>query len=506
MDIKKGLLIGSILMAALSSQAQKTTTKPYHEPYRLQAHFSPKAHWVNDPNGMVYYKGTYHLFFQHYPKGTVWGPMHWGHAISKDMIHWKELPIALYPDQLGYIFSGSVVIDENNTSGLGAKGKPAMVAIFTHHDPKGEKAGSSKFQNQSLAYSIDEGQTWKKYAGNPVLKNPGIKDFRDPKVFWYDKDKKWVMSLATKDRITFYSSLNLKDWKKESDFGQMLGAHGGVWECPDLFPLKLNGKEYWVLLVSINPGGPNKGSATQYFVGHFDGKVFTPASTQTKWIDYGPDDYAGVTFGNTGNRKVFLGWMGNWDYANQVPTVKWRNAMTIPRELSLKLTTGDIYLASNPVKEIRKVVAKTIKVDAALLAKNNNIFSVIKQMPTQYTLKFKTQAVKDYSVMLSNANGEQLIVGYDAKNSRYYIDRTKAGQHGFSKDFATISYVPRVSTSLESDMQLVVDASSVELFADGGLSNLTGVFFPKKPYTRLSMVNNGMEIEDLELQPLKSIW
>ncbi|GGH15500.1 glycoside hydrolase family 32 protein [Mucilaginibacter phyllosphaerae] len=506
MNIKKSLLIGSFLIAALSSQAQKTASTPYHEQYRLQAHFSPKAHWTNDPNGMVYYKGTYHLFFQYYPDATIWGPMHWGHAVSKDMIHWKQLPIALYPDKLGYIFSGSVVVDENNTSGLGTKDKPAMVAIFTHHDPKGEKAGLSKYQNQSLAYSLDEGLTWKKYSGNPVLKNPGIKDFRDPKVFWYDKGNKWLMSLATKDRITFYSSPNLKNWKKESDFGQMLGAHGGVWECPDLFPLKLNGKEYWVLLVSINPGGPNKGSATQYFVGHFDGKTFTPTSTQTKWIDYGPDNYAGVTFGNTGNRKVFLGWMGNWLYANQVPTVKWRNAMTVPRELDLKLTAGDIYLTSNPVKELDKIVAKTIKVDAALLAKNNNIFSVIKQTPAQYVLEFNTQAVKDYSVMLSNATGEQLIIGYDAKNTRYYIDRTKAGQHGFSKQFATRSYVPRVSASLTSDMELIVDASSIELFADGGLSNLTGVFFPKKPYTRLSIVNNGMEIEGLELKPLRSIW
>ncbi|MET3979198.1 fructan beta-fructosidase [Mucilaginibacter sp. UYP25] len=506
MDIKRSLFIGCFILTAIASQAQKTATKLYHEQYRLQAHFSPREKWTNDPNGMVYYKGTYHLFFQYYPKATVWGPMHWGHAVSKDMIHWKQLPIALYPDKLGYIFSGSVVVDENNTSGLGTKHKPAMVAIFTHHDPKGEKAGSSVFQKQSLAYSLDEGTTWTKYTGNPVLKNPGIKDFRDPKVFWYAKDKKWVMSLATKDRITFYSSPNLKDWKKESDFGQLLGAHGGVWECPDLFPLKLNGKEYWVLLVSINPGGPNKGSATQYFVGHFDGKTFTPSSTQTKWIDYGPDDYAGVTFGNTGNRKVFLGWMGNWLYANQVPTVKWRNAMTIPRELSLKLTAGDIFLTSNPVGELDKTVSKTIKVNAQLLAKDNNIFSVIKQKPTQYLLKFTTEAVKDYSVVLSNIAGETLIVGYDAKNSRYYIDRKKAGRNAFNNQFATISYVPRISLSPTSSFELLVDVSSVELFADGGLSNITGVYFPKKPYTRLSIVNNGMEIEHLQIQPLKSIW
>jgi fructan beta-fructosidase len=506
MEIKKRLLTICFVVAAVSLQAQKAPTKLYQEPYRLQAHFSPKEKWMNDPNGMVYYKGNYHLFFQYYPKATVWGPMHWGHAVSKDLIHWKQLPIALYPDKLGYIFSGSAVIDKNNTSGFGTKDKPAMVAIFTHHDPKGEKAGASTYQNQSIAYSLDEGTTWTKYKSNPVVKNPGIKDFRDPKVFWYAPGNKWVMTLATKDRITFYSSPNLKDWKKESEFGRMLGAHGGVWECPDLIPLKLNGKEYWVLLVSINPGGPNDGSATQYFVGHFDGSKFTPTSTETKWIDHGPDNYAGVTWSNTGTRKIFLGWMSNWLYANQAPTVKWRSAMTIPRELSLKSAAGDIWLASNPVEELENIITKTINVDAGLLAKDNNIFSVIKQTPAQYTLKFNTQAVKDYSVILSNNAGEKLVIGYNAKNSRYYIDRTKAGQNGFNKQFASISYAPRISLSPTSNFELLVDASSVELFADGGLSNLTGIYFPKKPYTRLSIVNNGMEIEDLQIQPLKSIW
>jgi fructan beta-fructosidase len=506
MNIKTALLAGGFMFVAVFSQAQKKSVKLYHEPYRLQAHFSPKAKWMNDPNGLVYYKGTYHMFFQHYPKATIWGPMHWGHAVSKDMINWKEQPIALYPDKLGYIFSGSVVVDENNTSGFGSKDKPAMVAIFTHHDPKGEKAGRSVFQNQSLAYSTDEGKTWTKYKGNPVIKNPGIKDFRDPKVFWYAPDNKWVMSLATKDRITFYSSQDLKNWKKESDFGNLLGAHGGVWECPDLIPLKLNGTEYWVLLVSINPGGPNSGSATQYFIGHFNGSKFTPISTQTKWIDHGPDDYAGVTWSNTGNRKVFLGWMGNWLYANQVPTGKWRNAMTIPRELSLKAAGGDIWLASQPVEELENIAVKTIRVNAGELVKKNNVFTVIKQQPGQYILKFNTKAVKDYSVVLSNASGEQLVIGYKVANNRYYIDRSRAGRSDFSKQFGKIAYAPRLSTSVTSDLELIVDASSIELFADGGLSNLTSVFFPKKPYTSLSIVNNGMEIKDLKLIPLKSIW
>ncbi|WP_374951596.1 glycoside hydrolase family 32 protein [Mucilaginibacter sp.] len=503
MNIKQGLLIGCMAFAGTIAKAQ---TKLYHEPYRLQAHFSPQAKWMNDPNGMVYYKGTYHLFFQHYPKGTVWGPMHWGHAVSKDMIHWKQMPIALYPDKLGYIFSGSVVVDEKNTSGLGTKDNPAMVAIFTHHDPKGEKLGAINYQNQSLAYSLDQGKTWLKYKGNPVLKNPGIKDFRDPKVFWYAPGKKWIMSLAVLDHITFYSSPDLKTWTKQSDFGQTLGAHGGVWECPDLIPLKLGGKDYWALLVSINPGGTNGGSATQYFVGEFDGSNFKPVSTKTKWIDYGPDNYAGVTWGNTGNRKVFLGWMSNWLYANEVPTVKWRNAMTIPRELSLEEVGDDIYLASNPVKELKNISAKTIKLDEKQLAGSNNIFSVIKQNLTQYKLKFRTDNLTGYAVTLANESGEKLILGFDKENNRYYLNRTNAGRNDFSKVFTGVAYAPRVDITPASDVELIVDASSIEMFADGGLSNLTGVFFPKKPFTRLSVSTNGMELKDVEITPLKSIW
>ncbi len=292
-----------LFMLLACNTVKKLHAQTYSDPYRPQIHFSPKEHWMNDPNGMVFYKGVYHLFFQYYPDSTVWGPMHWGHATSKDLVHWKQQPIALYPDSLGYIFSGSAVIDQQNTSGFGKNGHPPMVAIFTHHDPKGEKEGRNNFQNQSLAYSLDEGKTWTKYAGNPVLKNPGIKDFRDPKVRWYEEGKKWIMTLATLDRIDFYSSKNLKTWTKESEFGKDLGAHGGVWECPDLFPMNYKGKTVWILIVNINPGGPNGGSATQYFTGDFDGKTFIPYQTDTRWLDYGPDEYAGITWSNTGNRQ-----------------------------------------------------------------------------------------------------------------------------------------------------------------------------------------------------------
>ena len=238
--------------------------------FRLRLHFSPAAHWINDPNGMVYVDGVYHLYFQYHPYSSVWGPMHWGHATSKDLISWKEESVALYPDSLGYIFSGSAVLDINNTSGFGKNGKAPLVAIFTHHNSKTEKERID-FQTQSIAYSNDNGFTYTKFSGNPVVKNPGIADFRDPKVIWHAATKKWIMTLATKDCVTFYSSPDLKNWTKESSFGKTAGAHGGVWECPDLIEMEFNEMKKWVLLVSINPGAPNGGSATQYFVGDFDG-------------------------------------------------------------------------------------------------------------------------------------------------------------------------------------------------------------------------------------------
>ncbi|HEY8784129.1 MAG TPA: glycoside hydrolase family 32 protein [Mucilaginibacter sp.] len=505
-------IIANVLSLLLSvsvcffSKAQTTANKAYLEAYRPQIHFSPKEHWTNDPNGMVYFNHTYHLFFQYYPDDIIWGPMHWGHAISKDLVHWKELPIALYPDSLGYIFSGSAVVDSNNTSGLGKGGKIPLVAIFTHHDPKGEKAGRNDFQNESIAYSLDEGKTWIKYAGNPVLKNPGIRDFRDPKVMWYAKDKKWVMTLATLDHITFYSSPNLKDWKKESEFGKEMGAHGGVWECPDLFPLKLNGETYWVLIVNLNPGGPNGGSATQYFVGEFDGNKFTPIDNNLRWVDYGPDEYAGITWSNTGSRRIFLGWMSNWQYANQVPTEKWRNAMTIPRELALKQINGEMLLASEPVKELTGIELKPV-VNVSFFSLKRNSVLLSQTLPVQYTVKFRIDKVVNYSIVLSNDAGKKLVLGYDKASNRYYIDRTKSGRVDFNPEFAKTFFAPRLSTSGSSDLKLIVDASSIELFADNGLSVMTCVFFPQKPFNHLQFQNSkNLTIRNLKLSPLKSIW
>lgn len=452
------------------------------EPYRPQVHFSPAEKWMNDPNGMIFYKGVYHLFYQYYPDNTVWGPMHWGHAQSKDLMHWEHLPVALYPDSLGYIFSGSIVLDVNNTSGLGKNGIPPFVAIFTHHDPKGEKAGTDNFQNQSIAYSLDEGKTWVKYSNNPVLKNPGIKDFRDPKVMWYEEGKKWIMTLATKDRITFYSSPDLKEWVKESEFGEKLGAHSGVWECPDLFPLYDNGKQIWVLLVSINPGGPNGGSATQYFTGAFDGNKFVPFDNDTRWIDYGPDNYAGVTWYNTGKRRLFLGWMSNWTYAGNVPTEKWRGMSTFPRELHLTEVGNKYFLASVPVKEMSAITAKAIKFDKLPPVNSNK-----KEISGAFKLELTAEKVEDLSVIFSNSRGEEVVIGYDKATNNYYVDRSKSGKIAFSPDFGRRSTSPRIAVDNKMNMTFVFDNSSVELFADNGLSVMTALVFPNEAYKYLEV-------------------
>ena len=475
------------------------------EPHRPQIHFTPKEKWMNDPNGMVYSKGSYHLFYQYYPDSTVWGPMHWGHATSKDLFHWQEEPIALYPDSLGYIFSGSAVVDVANTSGFGKEGKVPLVAIFTHHDPKGEKAGTNDFQYQSIAYSLDEGKTWTKYAGNPVVKNPGIRDFRDPKVSWHEQTKKWIMTLATKDRITFYSSPNLKDWTKESEFGETVGAHGGVWECPDLVSFDYKGTKVWVLLVSINPGGPNGGSATQYFTGTFDGKTFTPFGTDTRWVDYGPDNYAGVTWANTGERKIFLGWMSNWQYANLVPTEKWRSAMTVPRDLSIEKVGEKYLLTSKPSPEIKTLENKA-KTFNTIRVKNFDLTSRTGKITGPVRLDLTADKLESFSITLSNSKGQKVSLGFDQQTNNYFIDRTASGKVAFEKGFAARHRAPRLTDKEAVDVSLIVDNASVELFADKGLTAMTQIFFPDEDFTDITIQSgDGFKIKTLRFAKLNSI-
>jgi fructan beta-fructosidase len=483
----------------------------YHELYRPGFHFSPREKWMNDPNGMVRLDGVYHLFFQYYPNDIVWGPMHWGHATSKDLVHWQQQPIALYPDSLGYIFSGSAVIDSGNTLGVGSKSKIPLVAIFTQHDPEGEKQHTNTYQNQSLAYSLDKGNTWTKYSGNPVLKNPGITDFRDPSVSWYARTRRWVMALATKDRISFYSSPDLRNWSKESEFGEGIGSHGGVWECPNLFPLvrKEHDREktYWVLLVSNNPGGPNFGSGTQYFIGQWDGHVFKPMDTVTRWIDYGPDDYAGVTWNNTGRRRIFLGWMSNWVYANMLPTATWRNAMTVPRNLFLQEAGRRLYVASRPAPEVYSLARHKTEFTHLTVDSTRNLSHLITDTAGRYILEVRGTADESVDFVFSNAAGEKLIFGYNPNKQQYWLDRSGAGKTDFHPGFGSTYTAPRLSDANHLDLEFVMDRSSLEVFADNGVTVMTAVYFSQQPLTRLRVNSTDVwVIRKLTYMSLAPIW
>lgn len=472
--------------------------------YRPVIHFTPDSMWMNDPNGLVFLDGEYHMFYQHYPDSNVWGPMHWGHAVSTDLVHWQHLPIALYPDSIGYIFSGSAVADISNTSGLGTKDNPPLVAIYTYHDIVGERAGRNDYQTQGMAYSTDKGRTWKKYDGNPVLKNPGQKDFRDPKVTWHKETNKWVMTLASGDHIAFYSSPDLKEWTFESEFGQGTGAHGGVWECPDLFKLAVEGQtsEKWVLLVSINPGGPNGGSATQYFVGDFDGHKFTSQSAETKWMDYGKDNYAGVTFSNipdADGRRILIGWMSNWQYAQVVPTLAWRSAMTFPRVLKLWQDDNGYMLHSTPVDEIQLLREEKTDVTQTLVTegKEFNLPVPSQPFPLEIIASFSIPAAgaaTAFNIELYNDEGDKVIIGYDRIESKFFIDRTKSGLTDFSNDFPVSQYSAVAGNPSEIDMHLIIDAASVELFALNGKITMTSIYFPKKKLDKIKVTSKSGDI------------
>ncbi|NJB86729.1 fructan beta-fructosidase [Lewinella marina] len=509
-----------------SSEVSEAT---YQEPHRPQIHFSPPANWMNDPNGMVYHDGEYHLFYQYYPDSTVWGPMHWGHAVSTDLVHWEHLPVALYPDSLGYIFSGSAVVDNDNTSGLGQNGEAPLVAIYTYHDPEGERAGRDDYQYQGIAYSNDRGRNWTKYEGNPVLpNNTGIRDFRDPKVSWNTAAGQWVMALAAKDRISFYGSDNLIDWEHLSDFGTDQGSHAGVWECPDLFPLPVtgaNGESKYVLIVSINPGAPNGGSGTQYFVGEFDGTTFTVdpsfaedvTDEQGVWLDYGRDNYAGVTWSGIpeeDGRRLFIGWMSNWAYANVVPTERWRSALTVPRQLTLHQTPAGYRVFSQPVRELEQLRTDEFTIPEGEESANRGLsdrFSVPANAPKELELRYalSPDSKARFGVELANGKGEVYRIGYNAASGHYFSDRNSAGPATFSEDFVgDLELAPRVMDGAEVSLHLLIDRASAELFADGGATALTEIFFPTEDFNQIRLFTEGDGVRLLEGKgyTLTSIW
>ncbi|PJJ07839.1 levanase/fructan beta-fructosidase [Flavobacterium sp. 1] len=505
------ILIMIIINSCSSTIATDEKTVSNEELYRPNFHFTPKKGWMNDPNGMFFYKGLYHLYFQHYPNDNIWGPMHWGHATSTNMITWKEQKIALYPDNLGYIFSGSAVVDVNNTSGFGSLKNPPIVAMFTYHDAVKEKAGATDYQSQAIAYSLDEGMTWTKIKGNPVIKNPGIKDFRDPKMMWDAIHNQWIMILAADVETKIYRSSNLIDWELASAFGKNLGVHGAPWECPDFFPIKVEGATdlKWVLLQSINPGGPNGGSATQYFVGDFDGKTFTLDDSFAQdlknfeglWVDYGKDNYAGVTWSNipdADGRKLFIGWMSNWEYANKVPTKNWRSSTTIPRELKLINTDGHYRIVSLPVKELDKYISKTIKKDLLTIDKETVIVDKSAVDISRLDIRFTVNNLKEdkYDFILSNKENNAIHFGINKKDKCFYIDRRNVSQTKFSDEFAKkISTAPITSDFNSIDVRVIIDKTSIEVFYDNGKTVMTEIYFSDKPMDSFSIAKAGSDFE-----------
>ena len=433
------------------------------ERFRPLYHHTPLYGWMNDPNGMFYKDGVWHLYYQFNPYGSHWENMTWGHSTSKDLMHWDAQPMAIESDWLGAIFSGSAIVDKENTTGFG---RNAVVAMYT-------SAGAA--QTQSIAYSADGGQTFTKYAGNPVI-TFNAPDFRDPKVFWHEPTGKWIVVLAVGQEVQFYSSKNLKEWKYESSFGREYGNHDGVWECPDMLCFG----EKWVLLLNINPGGPFGGSATQYFVGRFDGHTFTceDSPSETKWMDYGKDHYATVTFHNAPEgRIVALPWMSNWQYANQVPTQQFRSANGLPRDLGIKTTGGETILTSIPSKEVTAKRGKKVK------------------QPTE-ACEIIIDVKGTADIVLSNAKGEQVTMRYDAQKQEFRMNRTKSGDVSFSEAFPCETTAPTYGSIKQ--LRLFIDRCSIEAFDAEGKMAMTNLVFPSEPYNTIKVKGGKTTIYQID--------
>ena len=509
---KRQLLFSATLLFGLFASYAHAQLRPYDEPYRPRFHFTPEKNWMNDPNGLVYYKGEYHLFYQYNPFGNAWGHMSWGHAVSPDLVHWKHLPVALAEENGVMIFSGSAVVDWNNSSGLCKSSNPqdksCLIAIYTGH--------TNTNQSQHIAVSNDRGRTWTKFARNPVL-DIGEKDFRDPKVFWHEATKRWVMVvvLSKEQKAQFYGSQDLQKWQLLSEFGAAGVADKDVqWECPDLFELPIAGqanKTRWVLIVNINPGGVAGGSGGQYFVGNFDGKTFTNDNlADTKlFLDDGKDFYAGVTFSDIpkrDGRRILLGWMSNWQYAGKEPTSPWRTTQSIPRELKLKQTSAGLRLVQTAITELRSLRgAATAKRNLDL--SNGKAHVITAGEALEISGEFSVG--KDSAAMIRlQAGSSETLIGYDAATSKLFIDRTKSGNVDFDPKFTGRHEVSLQSQQGKVKLHLFVDRSSIEVFGNDGEAVLTDRIFPASNTQQVELYSNGAKAKCLSLNvwQLKTIW
>lgn len=522
LGLKKDALALNLLKL---SDTFDTTNTDY---YRPSYHFTPLYGWMNDPNGMVYKNGEYHLYFQYNPYGSKWGNMHWGHAVSKDLVHWEHLDPAIARDPVGHIFSGSSVIDKKNTAGFG---KNAIIAIYTNNSVNHDEV-------QCLAYSNDNGRTFTKYEGNPVLTPfDGLKDFRDPKVFWYEKGKCWYMIVSADKEMRLYKSKNLKKWNYVSAFGKGIGQQPCQYECPDFFQLPVNGdkkKMKWVMTMNINPGCWFGGSATEYFVGDFDGKKFTcPDANEVKWLDWGKDHYATVTFSNTGDRVLGITWMSNWQYANLTPFKQNRGANGLPRELKLYEKNGKYYISEDVAPEVYALRKDTKNVADASVSDEKMLAGVAANMEGAFEIEADVtpDANGIAGIEISNNKRERTMIYFDMKQGKVVMDRTESGLSDFGKqsvphdielawdkqlaaegkqparitnsinyknDFALATWAP---LSLCEDgkktyhVDIFVDKSSVELFVDGGRIAMTNLVFPVAPYENVKLYTQDGKAE-----------
>lgn len=468
----------------------------YTERYRPQYHLSPPYGNMSDPNGMVYFEGEYHQFYQNSGQ--------WGHAVSKDLVHWEHLDVALARDSLGEIWSGSAVVDWNDTSGFFG-GKAGLVAIFTHF-----KGG---VQSQSIAYSKDKGRTWTKYEGNPVIPNPGLKDFRDPKVFWHEPSDSWVMIVSAGDRVRFYRSPNLKTWELASEFGSDQGSHAAVWECPDLFELPVEGtkEKKWVLTVSIGNNALTKGSTMQYFIGSFDGKTFTNDNkpSDVLWVDYGKDFYAAVSYSDIPDgRRIWLGWMSNWRYPFAMPTDGWKGNMSIPRELRLREVEGQgLRLIQEPVEELQMLRGKKVSLPEQPLDGGHNPFAGIKGTSYELETELTVQPNAKFTFNLRQGNDQATVVSYDAKTGQLTFDRTHSGETSFEQGFAETMSAPVRLINNKIKLRFFVDSSSVELFVNDGEIVLSNLIFPDPTSSGLELTaEGGVTLNEAHYYPMRSVW
>ena len=480
------------------------------EKFRPVYHHTPLYGWMNDANGLVYKDGEYHLYFQYNPYGSKWGNMHWGHSVSKDLVHWEHLAPAIARDTLGHIFSGSSIVDQENVAGYGAGN---ILAFYT-------SASDKNGQIQCLAFSKDNGRTFTKYEKNPILcPADGLRDFRDPKVFRYEPEDKWVMIVSADKEMRFYDSRNLKDWNYMSSFGEGYGVQPCQFECPDMVELSVDGdtnRKKWALIVNVNPGCYFGGSATQYFTGDFDGKKFSCDSQPnvTKWLDWGKDHYATVCFSNTGERTIAVPWMSNWQYCNIVPTKQFRSANALPRELSLYTQDGEIYLSAVPVPEIKTLRKEKKEIPAFTVANDYHIDSLLADNDGAYELALEITAgeAEIMGFSLFNDKGEKVDIYFNLSEKRLVMDRTKSGIVDFGKksvpheievhdcrkttsinymdDFALATWAP-IKKENKYTLDVFVDKCSVEIFLNGGKLAMTNLIFPSEPYNRMCFYSKG---------------